>query len=80
VRRKRRAHRGLGSLRDAAERFEDAYDDFDRVRRFVPRDSPLRATCLAFQVRIAPEWAEVLDQLGRQRDADRVRSRAKDLK
>jgi TonB family protein len=74
-----RAELGRGRLQDAAGRYEDAYDDFDQTRRRVPRDSPLRGYAITHQQQIGPEWAEVLDQLGRQRDAERVRARVQSL-
>ena len=74
-----RADRARGNLRDSAERYEDAYNLFDQVRR-GSRDWPSRARgAAALQRRIGPEWADVLEQLSRQRDADRVRARVKAL-
>jgi hypothetical protein len=75
-----RVELGRGKLQDAAERFEDAYNTFDRTRRGVARDAPLRDYVLEHQQQVGPEWAGVLDQLGRQRDAERVRERVKALR
>jgi len=74
-----RAERARGDLRKAAERYDDAYNQFALTRRRVDRASPLQRVSLAHQRRIGPEWAEVLDQLGRQRDAARVRARVQAL-
>ena len=74
-----RAERTRGNLRQAAERYDDAYNLFALTRRRVDRNSPLQGASLAHQRRIGPEWAEVLDQLGRQRDAERVRARVQAL-
>jgi tetratricopeptide (TPR) repeat protein len=75
-----RVELGRGKPQDAAGRFEDAYNTFDQTRRRIPRDSPLRGYVIEHQQRIGPEWAGVLDQLGRQRDAERVRGRVKELR
>ena len=75
-----RVHRSGARLKEAADRYEDAYNELNRYREAWARNSPVHTDVVAQQRRIAAEWADVLVQLNRQRDADRVLSRAKELR
>ena len=75
-----RVHQQRSNLAEAAQQVEEAYNAMDRLREALPRPSAARTDAVAHQQRIAAEWAEVLTQLGRQSDADRVLSRAKELR
>jgi TonB family protein len=75
-----RTHRALNDLRAAVDRYEDAYDRFrDLYRRSSP-DFSLGDYCAEQMRRMTPEYVALLEQLGRQRDADRVKSRTDSLR